>query len=210
MKSRGEWSRSPGQYATPRRLTLAGAVYRQITFAVSGSSAMTSLPAETYMIPPTTSGVTSIPVAPVSNVQARCSFATFAGVICFSGENRCAPGSRSCIGQSLRSAASVETPAHATATRIARMCLTSSRPKSPTPFGSDTRQQIELARAVAEPLDVHAELVHQAQRQIRERRSFRIPEVSIAFHLLIAAADDDDRNVVVVVSVAVAHAAAVE
>jgi len=45
------------------------------------------------MIPPTTSGVTWMPFAPVSNVHAGCSFATFAGVICFSGEKRCPPAS---------------------------------------------------------------------------------------------------------------------
>ena len=84
---------SPGQYATPRRLTAAGAVNFQRTRPVSGSSEMTSLPAVTYIMPPTTSGVTSIPLTPVSYDHAGCSFDTFAGVICVSGENRCPPAS---------------------------------------------------------------------------------------------------------------------
>src|SRR5438445_464852 len=66
LNSRGAVSRSPGQYATPRLLTAAGAVYLQITLAVSGSSARMSRPAVTYIRPPTTSGVTWMPLAPVS------------------------------------------------------------------------------------------------------------------------------------------------
>jgi hypothetical protein len=45
------------------------------------------------MMPLITNGVTWIPVAPVSNVHAVCSRATFDGVICFSGEKRCPPAS---------------------------------------------------------------------------------------------------------------------
>src|SRR5438874_2871131 len=45
------------------------------------------------MIPLITSGVTCSPGALVSNVHAGCSFATFAGVICFSGEKRWPPAS---------------------------------------------------------------------------------------------------------------------
>ena len=45
------------------------------------------------MMPLITSGVTWSPVAPVSNVHAGCSVATFAGVICFSGEKRWPPAS---------------------------------------------------------------------------------------------------------------------
>ena len=52
-----------------------------------------SLPAVTYMIPLIASGVTCRPGTPVSNVHASCSFATLAGVICFSGENRWPPAS---------------------------------------------------------------------------------------------------------------------
>jgi hypothetical protein len=51
-----------------------------MTLAVSGSSAMTSRPAVTYMMPLTTSGVTCSPPTPVSNVHAGCR-ATLAGVI---------------------------------------------------------------------------------------------------------------------------------
>ena len=93
LNKRGAVSRSPGQYATPRLLTAAGAVYFQIIFELSGSSAIMSLPAVTYMIPLITSGVTCRPVTPVSNVHARCNVATFAGVICFSGEKRWPPAS---------------------------------------------------------------------------------------------------------------------
>ena len=64
-----------------------------MTFAVSGSSAMMSFPAVTYMIPLITSGVTCSPLTPVSNVQASCSLPALAGVICFSGENREPPAS---------------------------------------------------------------------------------------------------------------------
>src|SRR5204862_6029955 len=85
---------------TPRLLTAAGAVYLQITLAVSGSSAMMSRPAVTYIRPPTTSGVTWMPLAPVSKVHAGCSRATLAGVICLSGEKRWPPASRSWDGQS--------------------------------------------------------------------------------------------------------------
>src|SRR3954449_3538808 len=68
-------------------------------------------------MPLTASGVTWIPVAPVSKVQAVCSFATFAGVICFSGEERWPPGSWACDGQSFTSADSAATTAaHVTAT----------------------------------------------------------------------------------------------
>ena len=54
---------------------------------------MMSLPAVTYMMPPTTSGVTWMPWAPVSNVHAGRSVAAFAGVICVSGEKRWPPAS---------------------------------------------------------------------------------------------------------------------
>src|SRR2546428_1866638 len=74
----------------------------------------------------------------------------------------------------------------------------------------DTRQKIELAGAVTEPLQVHTELVHQAQRQIRQRGALRVFEVTIALHLLVAPADDNHRDIEVVVGVAVAHAAAIE
>jgi hypothetical protein len=46
-----------------------------------------SLPAVTYITPPITSGVTWMPLAPVSKVQAGWSVATFCGVIRVSGEN---------------------------------------------------------------------------------------------------------------------------
>ena len=45
------------------------------------------------MMPLITSGVTWIPVAPVSNVHAAAASPTFEGVICFSGEKRCPPAS---------------------------------------------------------------------------------------------------------------------
>src|SRR6185503_7225446 len=71
-------------------------------------------------------------------------------------------------------------------------------------------EQIQAAGAVAELLDLHAELVHQVEREVRQRRPLRIAQVLVALHLQIAPADDDHRDVVVVVRVAVAHAAAVE
>src|SRR5262245_37948395 len=92
-----------------------------MTFAVSGSSAMTSLPAATYITPLTTSGVTWMPGVPVSNDHACRRRETFAGVICLSGENRVAPGSRSCDGQSFTSAARTTAVATDAATRTANL-----------------------------------------------------------------------------------------
>src|SRR6188508_39491 len=67
-----------------------------------------------------------MPVAPVSKVHAGCSRATFAGVICFSGEKRRPAASPSCDGQSLASAAAsaAARPAHtATVRATLRMCI---------------------------------------------------------------------------------------
>jgi hypothetical protein len=92
VKNRAPVCASPGQYARPRRdMSVFENFHR--TLAVSGSRAKMLAPAVTYITPSMTSGVTCIPPAPVSNVHARVSIATFCGEICVSGENRRAPGS---------------------------------------------------------------------------------------------------------------------
>ena len=77
---------SPGQYATPRRLTGFCAVYFQSDLPVSGSTAKTLRPPVRYMTPPATMGMVWSGPASVSNDQAVSSVATLAGVICLSGE----------------------------------------------------------------------------------------------------------------------------
>ena len=91
----------PGQYATPRRDTTAGASYFQTTRAVSGSSAKIVDPVPMYIRPSMTIGVTWRFEACVSNVHAGRSVATLAAVIWVSGEKRCPPGSLSRCGQSV-------------------------------------------------------------------------------------------------------------
>ena len=68
----------------------------------------------------------------------------------------------------------------------------------------------QLAVAVADPFDLHAELVSTRQIQVRQRRARRIPQVPAALELSGATAQQDDRQTVDVVHVAVAHPAAVE
>src|SRR6187549_1612158 len=64
----------------------------------------------------------------------------------------------------------------------------------------------DRARAVAERVAFHADLLKQRQVEIRDRRALRQDDVPAAeFHLAVAAADDDVRLRVVVVSIAVAH-----
>src|SRR5437016_13643170 len=58
-----------------------------------------------------------MPPAPVSKIHACWSFATLAGVICLSGENRVPPASRSWEGQSPSVAAAVSAPPSASGTR---------------------------------------------------------------------------------------------
>ena len=84
----------PVRHAAPA--DRAARVVLQISLPVSGSSAKTVEPPVTYMMPSIDERRDlEVRCTPVSNVHACCSVATFAGVICVSGENRCAPGSAS-------------------------------------------------------------------------------------------------------------------
>jgi hypothetical protein len=74
-------------------------VYAHTSLPVSPSMATTQRPLDTYITPSTTSG-TDDPPPPIGNVQACCSRATLPGLICVSGENRVAPGSRLMLIQS--------------------------------------------------------------------------------------------------------------
>ena len=82
-----------------------------MTFAVSGSSAMMSLPAVTYMTPLIDERRHLQAVDAGVERPRRLQRATLAGVICFSGEKRWPPASWSCDGQSLTSAATSRTRA---------------------------------------------------------------------------------------------------
>src|SRR6185503_19840566 len=74
---------------------------------------------------------------------------------------------------------------------------------SDTAITSDVRDR---ARAVAEPVPFHADLLKQRQVEIRDRRALRQHDMPATEpHLAVTAADHDVRLRVVVVSIAVAH-----
>ena len=68
----------------------------------------------------------------------------------------------------------------------------------------------DLAGAVAEAVDVHADFVEEREVQIGERHGLVVADVSIAFHPACRAPGDEDRQVGVIVHVGVSNAATVE
>src|SRR4029453_3202246 len=67
------------------------------------------------------------------------------------------------------------------------------------------RPVIDPAGAVADAVQIHAELVEQRQVKVRQRRLLRITDVASALQVTSAAARQQNRNVARVVGIAIAH-----
>src|SRR5262245_27323733 len=85
-------------------------------------------------------------------------------------------------------------PSRSCGIRIARL-----KPRAPAEWErrveSERQQLIDLALAVGERVEVHADLVQQRQVEVRERRRLRVLDMARAFDPPRAAAGDENRQV---------------
>src|SRR5688500_20179991 len=75
---------------------------------------------------------------------------------------------------------------------------------------SETREQFQTPRAVAQLLRRHANLVQHRQQKVRHRRLLLVDDVAAAVELAGGAADEDERQIVVRVEIRIAQSGAIE